>query len=180
MKKHIPIILTLTVLTALLLLSGCGKAAPPDDPASLADENGFCVQDGILYAYVGDAEEVTIPEEVTEIYSNAFAGDMDYGVNLKKVTVPGSCHVIDEQAFAFTNADVIVLEEGVLSVGEMAFMDSYIDEIWFPESLTEIGSGIMETEEGLNGTKIHVVKGSLAEAYFTENPPYGSAEIISE
>lgn len=146
---------------------------------SIKDKDGWCIKDGVLYAYRGSASEVTVPAGVTEIYESAFSGDFGYGAELKQVTVPGSVKTIDEGAFAFTNADIIYIEEGVETIGARAFSDSYIDEIHFPESVTEAGAGILETEEGLWDTKIYVIDGSYMEAYFKKNMPYGEPEIIS-
>ncbi len=116
---------------------------------------------------------------MTEIYVNAFSGDFGYGAELKQVIVPGSVKKIDEGAFAFTNADIIYIEEGVETIGARAFSDSYIDEIHFPESVTEAGAGILETEEGLRDAKIYVIDGSYMQEYFKKNIPYGEPEIIS-
>lgn len=116
------------------------------------DNDGFCIKDGILYAYVGDDDEVTVPNTVK---------------------------VIKKEAFAFCSASVIVIEEGVETIETMAFMDSYPKEIHFPKSITNIGTGILETEEGLNGTKIYVCEGSAMEQYLKDNAPYGEFEIIS-
>lgn len=146
---------------------------------SIRDKDGWCIKDGVLYAYRGLANEVTIPNTVTEIYSNAFSGDFGYGAKLTKVTIPGSVKTIDSQAFSFTNADIIYIEEGVSKIGASAFSDSYIDEIHFPESITEAGAGILETEEGLWDTDIYVVKGSYMEKEIKSNIPYGDPEIIS-
>lgn len=146
---------------------------------SIKDKDGWCIKEGVLYAYRGSAEEVTVPGSVTEIYENAFSGDFGYGAELKKVTVPGSVKKIDEGAFAFTNADIIYIEEGVETIGARAFSDSYIDEIHFPESVAEAGAGILETEEGLNDAKIYVIDGSYMQEYFKKNMPYGAPEIIS-
>ena len=75
---------------------------------------------------------------------------------------------------------IIYIEEGVETIGARAFSDSYIDEIHFPESVTEAGAGILETEEGLWDTKIYVIDGSYMQKYFKKNMPYGDPEIISE
>lgn len=146
---------------------------------SIRDKDGWCIKDGVLYAYRGSAKEVTIPETVTEIYSNAFSGDFGYGSRLTKVTIPGSVKKIDSQAFSFTNADIIYIEEGVETIGDSAFSDSYIDEIHFPESITEAGAGILETEEGLWDTDIYVVSGSYMEKEIKSNMPYGEPTVIS-
>lgn len=136
------------------------EQAKANDPAyymsdefleEIRDQDGLCIKDDILYGYRGESSTVTVPGTVKEIKA---------------------------QAFAFTGADVIVIEEGVKVIGDDAFMDSYIKEIHFPASLTEIGERIMETEEGLRGTEIHVVGGSAADKYFEENRPYGDVEII--
>lgn len=146
---------------------------------SIKDKDGWCIKDGVLYAYRGTAEEVTVPAGVTEIYANAFSCDFGYGAELKQVIVTGSVKKIDEGAFAFTNADIIYIEEGVETIGARAFSDSYIDEIHFPESVTEAGAGILETEEGLRDAKIYVIDGSYMQEYFKKNIPYGEPEIIS-
>ncbi|MCI2061764.1 MAG: leucine-rich repeat protein [Eubacteriaceae bacterium] len=146
-----------------------------------ADSDGFCTIDGVLYAYIGTAESVTVPDNVREIASDAFSGDLEegheHGKNLREVIIPGSVKKIDGRAFAFTNADVIEIREGVEQIGNAAFMDSYINKISFPASLTKIGWGIMETEEGLEGTEIYVVKGSAIYKYFKRSMPYGDATL---
>ena len=147
---------------------------------TIKDKDGWCISDGILYAYRGDAKEVTVPEGVKEIYNSAFSGDSGHGKNLVSVTVPGTVEVIDGGAFSFTGADTIVIEEGVKEIGDGAFSDSYMDEIFFPASLEKIGSEIMYTEEGLDGTKIHVPAGSKIAEYFKKSMPYGNAKLIEE
>lgn len=147
---------------------------------SIADSNGCVIENGVLIAYVGDASELVIPKYVKEIGSNSLAADLGYGSSLEKIVVPGTVKKIDENAFFFTSADTIVIEEGVEEIGDGAFSDAYIKEIYYPASVKKIGSGIMMTEEGLNGCKIHVVEGSACAEYFEENPPYGSSKIIYE
>ena len=148
--------------------------------SKLRNENGFCIKDGVLYAYIGEEQEVTVPSNVEVIYHEAFAGDYNRGVNLKKITVPGNVKKIMKNAFSFTSADKIFIQEGVEIIEEYAFMDAYIDEIRFPSSLKNIGTAILETEEGLDNAKIYVKKGSYAEKYFKENMPYGKVELIIE
>lgn len=52
----------------------------------LADDQGFVVAAGILYAYLGKATTVHIPESVTKIEDQAF----DKTVDLKQLTIPDS------------------------------------------------------------------------------------------
>lgn len=146
----------------------------------IMDDDGFCIKDGILYAYRGKAKEVTVPSDVKRIYYNAFSGDCNHGVNLVMVTVPGTVKTVDNYAFAFTSADYITFREGVKVLGNSVFSDAYVKKVHFPESLTKIGNGIMDTEEGLSGARIYVKKGSLAYKYFKGNPPYGDFKLIVE
>ena len=81
--KHFPILLAF-----LLLLTGCGQ--------SKEAQEGFEIENNILVAYTGDAKEITIPDTVTEIASDALSWDYEHGTNLQKVTVPGTVKVIDE------------------------------------------------------------------------------------
>lgn len=183
MRKRIIGILLLAVSIFLLFVWVNRENPPDEDPTetyyhSIQDKDGFCIEDGILYAYLGKDREISIPENVTEIYSSALSGDFGHGDNLKQVIVPGTVKKIDKGSFAFTNAKRIIIEEGVKEIEEWAFGDSYIEEIWFPSSLEKIGNGIMETEEGLNGTKIHVPKNSEISRYFEQGMPYGNAELI--
>ncbi len=176
--------IALMAVLAILLFAWTDQVDLPNEDQketyyySIKDKDGFCIEDGILYAYLGKDKEVTIPENVEEIYSSAFSGDFDHGVNLRQVIVPGTVKKIDKGAFAFTAAKKIIVEEGVKEIEEWAFGDSYIEEIWFPSSLEKIGNGIMETEEGLDGTRIHVPENSKISKYFEQDMPYGNAELI--
>lgn len=65
----------------------------------IADEDGFAIKDGILTGYIGEATEITIPEGVTEIATNAFSGELGRGTKLKKVTIGNNVTIINEYAF---------------------------------------------------------------------------------
>jgi hypothetical protein len=169
MKKILMFVLCIAMI---FVATGCAGGG--------ANADGFVIENSVLTAYEGEAEEVVVPEEVTVIATSAFSGDYDHGINLVKVTIPGTVKNIETEAFAFTNADIIVIEEGVESIGDYAFMDSYIKEIHFPASLTDIGTAIMETEEGLWDTAVYVPKDSAVESYMKENPPYGEITLNVE
>lgn len=140
--------------------------------------DGFNIKHGTLLSYTGSDTSVVVPDKVKVIGEYAFSSDMGYGKKLKKVIINENVKKIKDEAFAFTNADIIIINEGVKEIGDNVFMDSYIDEIYFPESLEKIGVNIMETEEGLDGTIIHLVKNSLADKYFKNNKPYGNITLV--
>ena len=47
--------------------------------STYADSEGFCTFGGVLYAYIGTAESVTVPDNVREIAPDAFSGDLSEG-----------------------------------------------------------------------------------------------------
>ena len=86
--------------------SGLTSVTIPDSVASigwgafrgcsgLADANGFVVIRGVLYSYVGSADEVTIPENVTTIGPYAFSGCS----GLTTVMIPDGVTSIDLGSF---------------------------------------------------------------------------------
>ena len=138
-----------------------------------ANKHGFVIEDDILVAYYGDKTEITIPKEVRIISSNAFAADFNRGVNLKKVTIPGTVEILEPYAFTFTNATIINIEEGVREIGDHAFSDAYIEQISFPNSIENIGFGTLDTTIG-NNPEILCERDSFACNYYETDPPYGS------
>lgn len=190
-KKMMALILALSM--ALSLLTACQSASKEqEEPVASASEGSaeasasaeavegtdYQMDGDVIVAYVGSAHETTTPKNAVSIGSDAFSWDMGYGEELEKVTVTSNIKRIESGAFSFTAADFIYIEEGVEYIGHSAFSDSYIDEIWFPSSVTEIGASIMMTEEGLEGTKIHLVEGSPIAKYFEEDMPYGQCELL--
>lgn len=197
-KYYVAIVL----LIGVIILTGCSGEKKKKDEASikysmnnkywnsdkmrekkeklleLVDSEGFCIKDGVLIAYIGTKKIITIPATVTQIGENALAGDM-YSTTVSEVIVPGTVKKVDARAFAFTAADVIRFEEGVEEIGESCFMDAYVKEVYYPESLKKAGKLMMETEEGLDGTVIYVVSGSYMENYFKTQMPYGDCTLKS-
>lgn len=160
----------LLMLLAACLLIGCTATKTNSD---------FVIVNHELVAYRGNDAEVTIPDDVTVIKSSAFETSDDYPKDgIRKIIVPGTVKTIESEAFAFCYADIIIFEEGVESIGDSAFLDSYPEELTFPASIKTVGTRILETEEGLPGTKIHVVKGSVIDKAIQEQDPYGHYTLV--
>ena len=90
--------------------------------------------------------EVEILSGVTAIPNRSFASDCE----LKKITLPSS----------------------LISIGENAFMDTIVDTIIIPKSVTEIGYHAITTNEVIGGKYTGIMlgyKGSAAETYAKEN-----------
>ena len=94
-----------------LALRGCLK---------LADADGFVIFRNTLYDYCGDAEEVTIPNGVTEIAGYSFY----WCDSIKKVTIPDSVTKIGTCAFESCHSlEDVQIPDSVTSIGECAFRD---------------------------------------------------------
>lgn len=143
------------------------------------DEKGFAIDgDGVLLAYIGKDKEFTIPSEVIAIAENAMSADYGRAQNTDKIIIPNTVKRIDSGAFSFSNIREVHIQQGVEEIDTWAFGDSNIEEIYFPESIEYMKEGIFDTEEGLEGIKIHCKKDSGIDAYFKRYPPEGEYEII--
>ena len=90
------------------------------------ENDDFIIKNGVLTSYIGDLEEVIIPENVTEIGDSAFKDNS----KVKKVTIP----------------------EGVTKIGDSAFYNcKSLEKINFPENLLEIGNEAFEYCSSLTG-----------------------------
>lgn len=92
------------------------------------------VGDGILLAYRGDAEEVTIPEEVKKIGPEVFMGD----TRITSVVLPDSITEVGEAAFYnCSNLKTVTGGSGLAKIADRAFAGC-------PVSGFVIGSGVKE------------------------------------
>ena len=76
----------------------------------------FCCCGGTLHEYFGRQDVVHIPEGIHTIESRAFGGS-----NVKKVYLPCSVKIIDEDAFACCQQLEEIAGEGVEEIGRKAF-----------------------------------------------------------
>jgi hypothetical protein len=81
-----------------------------------AQEGDFEIEDGVLTAYRGNAEEVVVPEGVTAIGRDAFWDCK----NLTSVTLPASLTAIGEWAFRECSG-LISIDTGAADIGQGAF-----------------------------------------------------------
>ena len=120
----------------------------------------FEIKDGVLVKYTGNAPDVIIPSNVTEIGKEAFKdnrniksviitdnvtviGDSAFEncYNLEKITIPEGVTIIGECAFrCCSEIEKIVIPKGVTTISNMAFeCCCYAEKIVIPESVTTIG-----------------------------------------
>lgn len=149
----------LTYLLCALLMFGVGIAGivvaandniyyndvePSDDEATSYGEE-YRVENGILVSYVGNEDNVVIPNGITEIGADAFwsytkltsvtipnsvksIGEYAFQgcTSLTSVTIPNSVTSIGKQAFGgCTSLTIVTIGNGVISIGSGAFYDCH-------------------------------------------------------
>lgn len=91
--------------------------------------------------------EITLPEGITKIGNNAFAGN-----NFAKVVIPKGVKEIGGSAFAQTQdhraLKEIVLPEGLESIGRWAFRYALVKEVNLPSTVTELNKDAFKDSEG--------------------------------
>lgn len=116
-----------------------------DEPQDIIDiypesynPDDFDIEDGILHEYLGDSEEVTIPDGVTKIGRYAFREDK----TIKKVNFPNTITEISE--FAFFHCDNLAEVRNVkniIKIDDFAFQYCYsLERLRFSKHIEEIDS----------------------------------------
>lgn len=124
------------------IFNGCGvkdiKIADDNKYYSVKDRMICNKQENtlILYPPYMSSEEVTVPEYINRIETNAFASVS--GIN--KLVLPPSVKEIADFAFADTDIKEIVLPEGIKTIPNFAFAYSIsLEKVNIPSTVTEIG-----------------------------------------
>lgn len=124
------------------IFNGCGvkdiKIADDNKYYSVKDRMICNKQENalILYPPYMSSEEVTVPEYINRIETNAFASVS--GIN--KLVLPPSVKEIADFAFVDTDIKEIVLPEGIKTIPNFAFAYSIsLEKVNIPSTVTEIG-----------------------------------------
>ena len=101
-------------------------------------EENFILADSSLTVYTGTDTIVVLPDSISSIGQNAFAGNE----TVTSVTIPESVTEIGDGAFnGCTNLGSVEIPEGVTSIGSETFANcTSLDSVDIPNSVTEIGS----------------------------------------
>jgi hypothetical protein len=114
---------------------------PTDRKAEAKDAFGFVIEDNVLVEYFGTDEVVTIPEGVTKIDEDVFAGK-----EITKVIIPNSVKEIGEVAFrkCYLLSEVS-FGNSVTSIGTGAFQGCIaLENLTIPSSVTDFGFDVFE------------------------------------
>ena len=89
-----------------------------------------------------DEENLDLPDDIEDkpvgkIEANTF----NNMTNIRRVVVPGTCKVVGAYAFAAcSNLEEVILEEGVETIEDWAFISCNIKSIRLPQSLRSVGN----------------------------------------
>lgn len=109
-------------------------------------ENTSCSSvDGLVYSAdgtcliavpMGRTEDVTLPDGVTAIGAEAFAGS-----RVSAVTLPAGVGTIGYRAFADSSVKHVNIPDSVAEIGAMAFANTRLQAVLLPAGATDLGEG---------------------------------------
>lgn len=100
------------------------------------EEGPFLISGGVLVAYKGNEEEVTIPDTVRVIAAEVFSDN----VQLRRVILPNSLTSIGEAAFSgCSSLNEIIWGNGLISIKDRAFYECGLTQVSIPSSVETMG-----------------------------------------
>lgn len=140
MNKKAIIIAPLAALVLTLLIGGIYKAKASNDQ--------FSQEGDVLISYLGNSENVVIPDSVRKIGDEAFRGN----TTMKSVSIPDSVLTIGYGAFAGCTAlESVKIPDSVTVIEDSAFNGcSRLSELSIGKSLHTLGSGVFADCDSLS------------------------------
>ena len=124
-------------------------------------DTGFTDPDGDgTFTKGGTIKKLTIPKSVEKIGKYAFESGF---YDLDKLTIPNNVKIIGDSAFYGVDVDIMYIEEGIESMGDIFGAESCIDTLVLPKTLKEMYSLPWSIK------KIIGEKGTLAEEIAIKN-----------
>ncbi|MDE7224891.1 MAG: leucine-rich repeat domain-containing protein, partial [Acetatifactor sp.] len=107
------------------------------------DTDFLIAGDGILIAYRGNSERVTVPEGVRQIGPEVFQGHQE----ITAVSLPDSVEIIGEAAFAqCSNLTELTGMSGVKIIRDRAFYHCPLKQVTLPDTVASLGLGAFARE----------------------------------
>lgn len=184
---------------AVIVLISCAVAFSQARPVSEVP----IIENGVLVAYTGEAEEFVVPDEVHTIGQGAFKHNSpqnklkrvvlhdnikEIGIDafrgcyaLSEITIPGSVEQIGATSFmGCTGLTSVVLEQGVKGIGVDAFKEcTALTAISIPGSIESIGVGAFSHCKGISSVTIEVGTLHIGEYAFYECDNLGKVTFPS-
>lgn len=105
------------------------------DAINLTNQSNFEIKAGKLLKYIGESQDVVIPDNVTEIGDSAFEH-----LNINNVCIPNGIIRIGRDAFrGCTHLKTIKIPSSVTEIAAWAFTWSGLESICLPNSISVIG-----------------------------------------
>ena len=125
-------------------------------------------KNGVLTAYTGSSTEVTIPDGVTEISTEAFGN-----AQLTKLWIPASVRVIGDDAFVSQDLKEITFQDDeahpsqLVTIGDRAFQSTSLATMALPVSVVTIGDNAFAGMSRLTSVRLgaKVAAGQLVAAF---------------
>lgn len=111
--------------------------------AGAASVSGFtCGSDGVITAYSGSIEDLTIPSEINGVAVTAIGSGAFKGSKVKSVTLPAGITEIGSKAFSgCKKLEEIRLSEGLISIDSSAFSGcKSLNSVTLPATVCYVGS----------------------------------------
>lgn len=116
--------------------------------------------------YMENLTKLTIPEGITKIGQNAFAGN-----NIKNIVIPSTVTEIGNYAFSTKNylkdECTVTLNEGLTKIGIYAFRNKIIKEVDLPSTVTALKANTF-TKEYSDSTEAVITKVYVNKAQYTD------------
>lgn len=129
-----------------------------DFEAGVSGDGDFLVSGGVLVAYRGSSDVVTLPEDVRIIAAECFKDHEE----ITTVILPAALESVGEEAFrGCKNLTTVNLDEtSAVNVLDRAFFGTGIDQVLLPETLTEMGINAFNDDCVINrnGSNTPVIK----------------------
>lgn len=135
-----------------------------DECTGLADKQGLVIVNGVVYDCKKDISIVSIPDDVTDIWEDAFEDCK----NLTNITIPGSVTRIGNGAFKHCNSlTSITIPEGVINIGDSTFEEcNGLTSVMIADSVKSIGDSAFAHCESMTGIKIPDSVTSIGDSAF--------------
>lgn len=138
-----------------------GQATIHADSINLTAQNDFDIKAGKLIKYIGENQEVLIPNNVSEIGDSAFENMI-----IKNVSIPDGVTRIGRDAFkGCKQLKTIVIPESVTEIAAWAFAWSGLTSLHLPASVSFVGAGAFEFCSNLHKVDVSASTNICKEAF---------------
>ncbi len=130
------------------------------------DPSNYEIEDGVLIRYLGDAENLELPDDITVIGEEAFAGN----TTLAKIRIPyGVTEVRDKAFLNCKNLSALVLPEGVTKIGYAAVAGcEKLEKMELPKGIEKLDTCIFSELDHMEENVSGPVKEYYKESFIKE------------